>query len=154
MSDKIISILGFYYEEWKFRQENLWKRIIQFFIIIFFVSTFPITIGILNGISIPKIPLVVFPIIGIILSLFFLLFCLSESSRINSIDYKIKLIIQNEFPNYAKNNLIPFNKKYIGKKDACFIFRWKMAIWVPIALSSMQIVLAIFIILLILSNSL
>ena len=109
--DNMLELLKLYYEEWKFRQENLWKRIIQFFVIIFFTSTLPISIKVFdssNEIVIPNKLLIFFPIAGIFLTIFFLWFCLAESIRINTNDTKIKLIINNLFPPaYGKNGLVP-----------------------------------------------
>lgn len=150
MEDKVLALLNLYYDEWKFRVEGLWKRIMQFFIIIFFVSTFPITINAFNGLAMPKMPIIFFPISGIALTVFYLVFCLSESSRISSIDNKVKQIITNRFPDYHKNELPSFS----GKKRAFFVFRWRMAIWVPCFLSVIQIIIACTIIYLISTGAL
>lgn len=150
-SNSCIELLKLYWDEWKFRQEALWKRIIQFFCVIFFVSTLPITINMFS-ISLPDVPLLVFPIVGILLAVFFWWFCLSESIRINSIDAKIKKIIQDSFPaEYSKTTLVPFSKQ---SKGVAPVFYWRMAIWVPISLSIMQIIVAISMIYFVVTNKL
>lgn len=98
----------------------------------FFTSTLPITVRVFS-VSLPDVSLLVFPVVGILLIVFFLWFCLSESIRINSIDNKIKLIIRDCFPHeYVKETLVPLTNR---KKGVLPIFRWRMAIWVPISLS-------------------
>lgn len=150
--DRNIELLSLYYEEWRFRQDGLWKRIVQFFVIIFFTSTLPITVNIFHSISIPNISLLVFPIVGIFLTAFFVVFCMSESVRIKAIDMKIKKIISDCFdPSYCKMDLPSLfdNTKPAGK-----IFTKRMAIWVPLSLATMQLILAGFMIWLILSGKL
>ncbi|SHN88504.1 hypothetical protein [Desulfitobacterium chlororespirans] len=153
--EKNLFLLNLYFEEWKFRQENLWKRILQFFVVIFFVSTLPLTIGIFNGVKLPQISVIMFPIAGILLTLFFLWFCLAESIRINTIDGKIKRIMADHYPEeYVKNELVPLTKPYQKKEKTWAIFRWRMAIWVPVTLSAMEIVIAIAVIFIIIIGAL
>lgn len=146
--DNMLELLKLYYAEWRFRQESLWKRIIQFFVIIFFTSTLPISIKIFdssNEIKIPDNLLTLFPITGIFLTIFFLWFCLAESIRINTIDTKIKLIINSLFPStYGKNGLVPLIRR---SRDVLPIFKWRMAIWVPIFLSAIELLISIFMLL-------
>ncbi len=146
-----IELLKLYWEEWKFRQEGLWKRTIQFFVINFFVSTLPITINMFS-VSLPKISMLVFPIIGMMLIGFFLCFCLSESIRIASIDNKVKKIICDIFSEeYAKTKLVSLSQR--GHNVSPF-FYWRMAVWVPISLSIMQTIVAISMVYLVVTNKL
>ena len=147
----VFDLLTIYYDEWKFRQENFWKRIIQFFVIIFFISTFPITFDYFYHGPLPdSIDMVVFPIVGIGANIFFFIFCLSESYRINSIDDKIKRIISDTYSCYSKNRLLPLNKeKAAAGKEAPWVFRMRMAIWVPVFLTTIQVLLACFIIMIV-----
>lgn len=139
-------LINLYFDEWKFRQEGMWKRITQFFVILFFVSTLPITIGAFDGVMLPNISKLAFPISGIILTIFFLWFCLSESIRINSIDAQIKNIIKDTYGDkYLKNKLVPLTKHFQDKGHTLKIFTWRMAIWVPVVLSTVQILIAIFV---------
>lgn len=149
-SDKI-ELLRLYWDEWKFRQEALWKRIIQFMIIIFFTSTLPITISAFS-VSLPNISLLLFPIIGLLLIAFFLWFCLCEAVRINAIDSFIKQIMKDSFPEkYVKTSLKSLANP---QKQAPPIFYWRMAIWVPVSLSVMQLLVAIFMIYVVIANRL
>jgi len=155
MEDKNLFLLNIYWEEWKFRQENLWKRIIQFYVIIFFVSTLPITVKVFDRVDISFFNyLLTFPIAGLLLTLFFLWFCLSESSRINSVDDKIKKIINDNYPEkYQKSKLIPFTKKSReAGKETFKCFQWRMAIWVPIFLSVTQTIISVTIFILIITG--
>ena len=146
-----IELLKLYWDEWKFRQEGLWKRILQFFVINFFVSTLPISIK-LFSISLPKVSLLIFPIVRMMLTVFFLWFCLSESIRITSIDTKIKKIICDLFSEqYAKTTLVPLIKR---SKKVSPIFYWRMATWLPISLSIMQTIVAISMIYLVVADKL
>lgn len=146
-----MELLSIYHDEWKFRQEGLWKRIIQFFVVIFFTSTLPITIRVFSGPTIPDIPLEFFPYLGMGLTLFFLWFCLSESIRINSVNNKIITIMKDLFPAaYVKTDLIPLTKR----KETIFIFKWRMAIWVPIVLSIMEVAVSVFMLYLIFNSKL
>lgn len=149
MNELELELLKLYWDEWKFRQEGLWKRIIQFMIIIFFTSTLPITISGFS-ISLPNVSLFIFPLVGLLLTLFFLWFCLSESTRINSIDSLIKQILKDYFQEkYIKTTLkSPFN----CQKEAERIFQWRMAIWVPISLSVMQLIIAVLMIYLVIAE--
>ncbi len=63
---------------------------------------------------------------------------------------KIKQIILDNFPEeYAKTDLVLLTKR---KKEALPFFQWRMAIWVPISLSVMQLLIAIFMVYLVMTN--
>ena len=95
----LIELLNLYYDEWKYRLDRFRKQMTQSFIVIFFVITLPISIRFFNNIKIPDaIPLLLFPLSGVCLSFIFLFYCLSESSRITTLKNKIKLIINDNFP--------------------------------------------------------
>lgn len=80
------------------------------------------------------------------------LFGLLVGIRINSIDVKIKKIIQDSFPSeYAKTTLVPLKKR---SKKVAPIFYWHMTIWVPTSLSVMQAIVAISMIYLVVTNKL
>lgn len=136
-----MDLLKMYWDEWKFRQEGLWKRIIQFSIVIFFTSTMPITARALN-VEVPSVSLSVFPVAGIVLTVFFYWFCLCEASRINTIDAKIKWIISDLFSQkYSKTDLLPFSKKTVFLMP---LLRSHMSLWVPALLSALHLFIAVF----------
>lgn len=141
-----LELLKIYVDEWKFRQENLWRRITQFFVIIFFVSTLPVTIaGLSPEVQLPGIPKAVFPLCGIALSIFFVWFCLSEAHRIAAIDKRCNEIINNNFPQeYQKTGLPALKLKETKLEGSALpIFNWRMAIWVPIFLASVEVIIAL-----------
>lgn len=151
MQNDCLELLKLYWEEWKFRQEGLWKRMIQFMIIIFFTSTLPITISAFS-ISLPNVSLLIFPIVGLLLVVFFLWFCLSEAVRINAIDSIIKQILEDSFPEkYVKTSLKSLTNH---QKQPLPIFRWRMTIWIPVSLSLMQLLVVTSMIYLIVTNKL
>ena len=141
-----MELLKIYMDEWKFRQDSLWRRITQFFVIIFFVSTLPVTVAALSeNVILPDIPKAIFPLCGIALSIFFVWFCFSEAHRIAAIDSRCKEIIKNNFPSdYQKNGLPVLKlKEETDEKGPLPIFQWRMSIWVPVFLASIEIIIAI-----------
>lgn len=144
-----IELLKLYYDEWKYRLDNFRKQLLQASIVIFFTSSLPITINLFNDVKIPRMPLILFPIAGIGLTIIFMAYCLAEASRINTLDSQIKLIIKENFSSqYHKNSLIPV----ISNKPLKFLCK-KMTIWIPIALACFEIIIAIFMILLIYNDA-
>ena len=150
-----MELLRIYYEEWKFRQESLWKRMTSFFIIIFFISTLPVTAHMFNGLTIPDVTPKLFPICGIVLSVLYLWYCFAESHRINAVDELTREIVKANFPSkYAKHGLQPFKKsKNQAEKEteenAWKIFQFRMSIWVPLVLTAFEIAVAITMLILI-----
>lgn len=129
-NEVVINILNIYFEEWKYRCENFWKRFNQFTIVTFFASTMPITFRIFEGLVLPEISLVFFPVCGIILSLLCLFLCWSEASRLISSDLTIKKIIKDLGKDeFEKESLSLFKNKILKKFQ---IFNWRIGIWVPL----------------------
>ena len=150
--EKKIELLKLLYDEWKYRQDGLWKRMIQFTVIVLFISTLPITIGLFNGIALPELPLAFFPVVGIFLSAFFVVFCLAESTRIKSIDRNVKAIEKDIYPpEYQKTTLVSLMN---DNKPASRLLTARMAVWVPISLGGFQIAIAILVLYLIATNNL
>lgn len=135
-----LELLKIYYDEWKYRLDHMRKQLVQFYVVIFFTTTLPITIGLFDGVIMPNLPLIVFPICGILLTIIFLLYCMSEAARIKSLDSKIKLIIEDNFPRkYSKTVLRPINN---STKKAPFIYKWPMTAWIPLFLAIAEFILA------------
>ena len=133
-------LLKIYYDEWKYRLDHMRKQLIQSYIVIFFTTTLPITIGVFEGITIPNLPLIIFPVTGILLTMVFLLYCMSEAARIKSLDMKIKLIIKENFPQqYSKTKLTTVIKH--SKKEPT-IYKWSMTAWIPIIMAIAELILA------------
>lgn len=133
-----IELLNLYYDEWKYRLDRFRKQMTQSFIVIFFVITLPISIRFFNNIKIPDaIPLLLFPLSGVCLSFIFLFYCLSESSRITTLKNKIKLIINDNFPEkYHKYQYLQYDTKHFS------FFKISMKIWIPIGLTIVEIIIS------------
>lgn len=152
-NDQKIELIKVYHEEWRFRQEHVWKKLVRFVVIIFFASTMPITIGLFPGVEIPeKLPLYLFPVLGIILTTFFLISSLADSARIKTVDTLIRKIVEDVFPaGYNKNGLVPLLNDRKKKR------RWnpldmRMGVWIPVLISAIEIAIAIGVIVLIYSG--
>lgn len=147
-----LQLLALYHDEWKFRHTNFWRRVPTFFALIFIVSTFPITAQFIFSAepeTLTGIPLVLFPVVGIALTLLFLWFCLSEAVRMNSVGDKMRAIINDHFaPRYQKIDLPPLLAWKDKQKHnrAARLFRMRMSLWVPFSLSAMLFCVALFMI--------
>ena len=140
-----IELLKIYYDEWKYRDENSWKKRLQFFVAILFISTLPVSYQTFGAISLPNSILFMFPISGIFLSFIFLWYCLSEAYRIKSIAFRIEIIINDVFlPKYSKYGLVPIRKKNHDKgKSVHKIFYEPMNIWVPMLFFILELAVSI-----------
>lgn len=150
-TEHAIKLLELYYAEWKFRVENFWKRLIQFFVIIFFVSTFPITVNLWNGLYIPGYQLI-FPCAGILMTFLFLWFALSDATRINSSNLRIKTIIRDVFP--ERYNTTSLASLFSDDKPAASIFKPKIDAWFPIVLAIFELIISTIMIILIQNGAL
>lgn len=150
-TDKV-ELLKLFYEDWKFRQENLWKKFMQFFVIIFFTSTLPISISVFNNARLPELDyaIFIFPVSGIFLTIFLLWYCISEAVRIKAIDDKIQGIICECFgEKYKKSGM---KSVFRDAKEAHPLFCKKMAVWVPITLSIFELIIAFLMLFLIITQ--
>ncbi len=144
-----VELLKIYLDEWKYRLDKFRNHLGQIVVLIFFTSSLPITVNIFGDIEIPNIPLAVFPITGILFSVVFLVYCLSEAARIATLDTQIKLIIRDNFSEkYAKTALVPIMNGKLAK-----ILNHRMAIWVPISLALIEVIIAVVMIILIFNNA-
>lgn len=142
IDSKNLELLKLYYDEWKYRINNLRRNMSQLIVVIFFTSTLPITIKIFNNIVIPKISLLAFPFSGIILTVIFYLYCQSEASRIELVDKKIKYIIEQIFPK-------SFSKDKLNSK----LLKIRITKWIPTAFTIIEVLIAILMIYLISKNA-
>lgn len=152
--DDAINILGIYFDEWKYRHENFWKRLTQFSVVIFFTNTLPITFRIFNNLELPDISLLFFPVCGFLLSLICLIFCWAENSRLVATDKTIKRIVAEKIGKcYLKEPISLFEKE--KRNQAIFklpFFRWRIGTWVPLVITLMQIGLSALVIYLIITK--
>lgn len=156
MADNATDILTLYHNEWIYRHENFWKRLTHFSVLIFFTTTLPITFRVFGDLALPKIPLLIFPLCGAFLTLLFLMFSLSENSRLIATSKTIDKIIKSTYGDkFVREDLTLFQSSKIDKSvQKLPFFRWRIGTLVPIVLSLMQLALAVFIATLILTNNL
>lgn len=144
-----IELYKLYYDEWKYRLDHFRKQIIQLFIVIFFTSTFPVTINLFEHLEMPKVPLLIFPIIGLVVTVLFLWYCFSEAMRISSLDSTLKKILSDIYEDaYTKNELIVLT----NHKALSTLLNIRMTKWIPVSFAVIQWAISIFMIVLILSD--
>lgn len=152
-NDQKIELIKIYHEEWEFRQEHVWKKFVLFVVVIFFASTMPITVGLFPGLEIPeKLSLYWFPVLGIILTFFFLASNLADAARMSTLDTLIRKIVGDVYPaKYNKKGLDPL----LGKnKNRWNTFNMRMSVWVPILVAVVEISIAVGVIVLIYNGGL
>jgi len=139
-----IQILNMYFEEWKYRHENFWKRLTQFTAVIFFTNTLPITFRIFENLTLPNMPMLFFPICGAVLSVLCLLFCWSENSRLVAVDKTIKRILGDGFgEKYLKDDPALFNNDARNQRlKKLSFFKWRIGTWVPLVMTILQLALS------------
>lgn len=147
-NDQKIELIKVYHEEWQFRQGHVWKKFVLFVVVIFFASTMPITVGLFPGLEIPeKLSLYWFPILGIVLTFFFLASNLADAARMSTLDTLIRKIVGDVYPaKYNKKGLDPL----LGKnKNRWNPFNMRMSVWFPILVAVVEIAIAVGVIVLI-----
>lgn len=147
-NDQKIELIKVYHEEWQFRQGHVWKKFVLFVVVIFFASTMPITVGLFPGLEIPeKLSLYWFPVLGIILTFFFLASNLADAARMSTLDTLIRKIVGDVYPaKYNKKGLDPL----LGKnKNRWNPFNMRMSVWFPILVAVVEIAIAVGVIVLI-----
>lgn len=97
-----IEIVKIYFDEWKYRHESFWKRLLFFIIITFFATSMPITYSIFENLMLPNIPMVFFPFCGIILALLSYWISIAEYYRLAAVSGTIDSIIKKQ--NWVKHS--------------------------------------------------
>lgn len=100
-NEEIISLMGVYREEWKYRDETFLAHFFKFFSLSFFVTFFPNLAGLISydGKSslVWSASPIVFPILGILCALFGMYYSFCEASRIVNLD-KVYYSLMNQLP--------------------------------------------------------
>ena len=135
----VLELISIYHDEWKYRHECLSKRIIQFTVITFFTTMMPIVFGIFEGLSLPDVPLWIFPAAGIVMAILSWWFCLAEYSRIDLVNKKIKMLIETK---------LGFEYSKFGLKESGWagLFNGRICILLPNVITVLQVLLAVFVI--------
>lgn len=134
--EKAFKLLELYYNEWKHRLDNVRKHTIQVYSVVLITTTLPLTIGIFNGIKLPKsIPTYCFPLVGILFTLIAAWYFRAEAKRIRVLDDKIHLIISNYFPK-------DYHKEYIGRTSSLKIPKTE---WITVTLGLVELLLDLYV---------
>ena len=120
--DQIISLLSIYEDEWEHRNDILWSQIFRFFYFSVFTMILP-NITTYLSISLPKIPLKLFPIIGIFIATLSYILSLSYSKRLEASSKTYKKI----------NDLLPEKYRRIGLESIKYgkYFKTRHTIIIP-----------------------
>ncbi len=120
MPPETLELLKMYEEEWRFRQTTLWKRITQFTILNFFITTLPFTrkkFPWLEDLTDILGSALLFPIIGLIMALLTFCFYIAEANRLNTLHEAIMNIRLSYFPCcFCRDGLIFFPWQYTTNK--------------------------------------
>ncbi len=133
------NLINMYFEEWKYRHENFWRRLTQFAVVTFFTTTLPITFRMFNALELPDIPMLLFPISGVFLALLNLWFCLSENVRMVAVDRTIRELIRQRFGNQYLKRTLP-TKRFER------LYKLRIGLWFPVVMTALQIALAFLVI--------
>jgi len=127
--DKIISLMGVYLDEWKYRDAGFWNQVFKYFYVNLIVTTLPNIAGFLK-INLPNINTGLFPIVGIIMAFVFLYLGLSDLARTRAIgDTYVRLmgLLGSE---YFQRIKVKGNKDYdkfgIFGKSRAWVMVWAM----------------------------
>ena len=117
--DRSLEMMKYYQDEFMYRHKLFWDLLIKFFVLFIVVSTLPIMSGVL-GAKLSEIPqryLIIFPIVGILISLFSRYILLEESRRLTSVNDTKKSINQKCFiPKYQYIECAKKGNKTTNKK--------------------------------------
>lgn len=89
----ILALMNVYLTEWMHRDEILWKQVFKFFYATLVVLFLPNLAGFL-GLSLPKLPAVLFPIIAFFLAFVFLYVSIGYTKRLEAIGKTYKRIME------------------------------------------------------------
>lgn len=104
--DQVISLLSIYESEWEHRNNILWTQTFRFFYLSIFIMVLPNITEYLS-ITLPDIPIIFFPIIGIITSTLSFFLSISYSKRLEASSETYKNI----------NNLLPYKYRRVKLKN-------------------------------------
>lgn len=104
--DQIISLLSIYESEWEHRNNILWTQTFRLFYLSIFIMILPNITEYLS-ITLPDIPIIFFPIIGIIASTLSFFMSISYSKRLEASSETYKNI----------NNLLPYKYRRVKLKN-------------------------------------
>lgn len=136
--DQIISLLSIYESEWEHRNNIIWSQIFKFFYLSIFVMVLP-NITEYLAISLPNIPVKLFPFIG---------FILSTLSFAMSLSYSKRLEASSETYNNI-NNMLPIEYRRVRLKNLKHgkYFVLRHTIIIPSTLYAISLIIGVILIL-------
>lgn len=141
--DSTISLLNLYFSEWSHRDQILWAQIYKFYYAILIFILLP-NLADHFQLNLPTIPVFIFRIIGLILSLIFLYISLGYAIRLQAIGDTYQNIINKLPKDYQRESIknIKYKNIQIGK---FFMFKlgYMICVTLFITLFSLSIVLMI-----------
>ena len=87
-----LELMNIYLSEWIHRNDSMWKLVFRYFCVALVVLFLP-NIANFAGISLPQFPLVLFPAVAAILSLYFLYVSIGYAKRLEAIGKSYKKLI-------------------------------------------------------------
>lgn len=136
-NSELISLLGVYEEEWRFRDAAWFSRMFQFFLVSFITILIPY-LDQYFSIQLPNISKVLFPVSGIVIATVALAFSLMYATRLNKLSSSILRI----------NNC--FDEKYrierIGDKGIEKLYKKRITYGLTISIYVFELILAVFVI--------
>lgn len=114
--DTTISLLNVYLAEWIQRDQIIWSQIFKFFYAILIIILLP-NLALHFNLVLPNLPIFIFRVIGLFLSLIFLYISLGYAIRLQAISDTYRDIIKTFPAEYQRKSIIDikFKNKSIGK---------------------------------------
>ena len=100
-TDQMLTLMGTYLDEWKFRDELLWKQVYRFFYATLIVMLLPNIAGFV-GIDLPDFPHVLFPIVAAVMALFFFYTSMGYIKRMEASNKTYSAMIAKLPPEYQR----------------------------------------------------
>ena len=143
-NDNAIEILKMYSDEWEYLTTQYWDILIKLSIVNYLVILFPFVYDILKvDVNKLNLPLIIFPVLGVVLSFLFLFINISLSARKKTLHETMERIISNFSIDYCKKlnfNQIDLKFKKLVSLRTSAVVSWGNFI-IQIVLSVVVIVL-------------
>lgn len=114
--DTTISLLNVYLAEWIHRDQIIWSQTFKFFYAILIIILLP-NLALHFDLALPNLPIFIFRIIGLFLSLLFLYISLGYAIRLQAISDTYRDIIKTLPQEYQRKSIkdIKFKNRFVGK---------------------------------------
>ena len=112
-TDQLLSLMNLYFSEWTHRDSIMWKQIFTFFFAIFVIVLLPFA-NIWDVALVGPLPPVLFPIVGLVLTLIFLYVSLGYARRLSKVGESYRELIEHIPKEYQRNSI--YSKEKITKR--------------------------------------